>query len=577
MSLELNKDSFKAFGRAYSSAGSSNSDFLIKTKGQVKIQWGNKFIDLIKDGKINAETNIIYRQNYVGVKDGIYVIDRDGSIDVILQINGQQIDLKSKTGTTYVSFQGIQDTTSEQKYSALTNIGFLYKDLTSINQKSLQNGIIYIESEKKLYVVQEGNITEFTLDIPTPYNKQIVIQKNANGIGSIVIKGSGIENSLAFDNLYIYNNDDNSYFQTKNGFIFIIDGKEVISIKSDSIIFSDEVKFNSGIISNMIKSESAYSGSGFRLYHENGQSTLEVDNIIHRNSKEDKILNNSQLIQWDYKSNVISETIGFYKENLEEGNQASYPNSFRFSLVFKNEFEINQVLGVYIKEDTSYEQFLILFKVEDVLENNIYVSLIEDLIEPLNDVQISSSILYKIEEFTKLQNIFLISQENSELTLLRRKPNNFDLISVESPIEAVEDNKVLSRFGNLNELNLQGKCNNVDTAIEGFGLYSDNAAFLKAQYINGYDLPLTDKSTNFASTEWTNNLLPKGSIIMYNLLYNELPEGWSVCDGTNNTPDLTDKFIELVPPEENDTDIQSTESDPELQNQYSVVFIMKMF
>lgn len=43
----------KLFGRVYESVGSSSSDLLIKSKGSVKIQWGNKYIDLIKNGEIN--------------------------------------------------------------------------------------------------------------------------------------------------------------------------------------------------------------------------------------------------------------------------------------------------------------------------------------------------------------------------------------------------------------------------------------------------------------------------------------------------------------------------------------------
>lgn len=43
----------KLFGRDFDSIGSSSSDLLLKTKGQVKVQWGNKFIDLLKDGKVN--------------------------------------------------------------------------------------------------------------------------------------------------------------------------------------------------------------------------------------------------------------------------------------------------------------------------------------------------------------------------------------------------------------------------------------------------------------------------------------------------------------------------------------------
>ena len=41
------------FGRVYDVIGDSSQDLLLKTKGQVKIKWGNKYIDLIKNGNIN--------------------------------------------------------------------------------------------------------------------------------------------------------------------------------------------------------------------------------------------------------------------------------------------------------------------------------------------------------------------------------------------------------------------------------------------------------------------------------------------------------------------------------------------
>ena len=38
------------------------------------------------------------------------------------------------------------------------------------------------------------------------------------------------------------------------------------------------------------------------------------------------------------------------------------------------------------------------------------------------------------------------------------------------------------------------------------------------------------------------NSLPKGSIIMFNSAEN-IPDKWQICDGTNGTPNLVDKFI----------------------------------
>lgn len=54
---------------------------------------------------------------------------------------------------------------------------------------------------------------------------------------------------------------------------------------------------------------------------------------------------------------------------------------------------------------------------------------------------------------------------------------------------------------------------------------------------------VTDKSTNLANTEFVHNILPYGSIIMWYGRVSEIPFGWKLCDGTNNTPDLRDKFV----------------------------------
>jgi microcystin-dependent protein len=40
-----------------------------------------------------------------------------------------------------------------------------------------------------------------------------------------------------------------------------------------------------------------------------------------------------------------------------------------------------------------------------------------------------------------------------------------------------------------------------------------------------------------------NHLVPPGAIIMWSGAINDIPVGWALCDGTNGTPDLRDRFI----------------------------------
>ncbi|WP_460597769.1 hypothetical protein [Geomonas sp. Red276] len=39
------------------------------------------------------------------------------------------------------------------------------------------------------------------------------------------------------------------------------------------------------------------------------------------------------------------------------------------------------------------------------------------------------------------------------------------------------------------------------------------------------------------------NGVPKGGIIMWSGAVNQVPDGWALCDGTNGTPDLRDRFV----------------------------------
>lgn len=533
-SLEAQKNVL--FGNSYSSAGSSSSDYLIKTRGKVKIQIGNKFIDLLKDGKINVDSKFIFKEKEVGSKDGIYIIGDGEDAKVIISIGGSQIDLKGEVGTTYVSFLGTQETTPEQKHTALQNIGFLYKNVSDVQSNGLKTGIVYVESEQKLYIVQEGQLTEFTIDFPNPYPKQFVLSKSDKDKGALVIKGTGIENSLAFDSLFLYSSGGNTYVDSSGEVYIRLGEEEKILIGESQVVFSNKV------ISQTFQSKNATESSGFRLYVDQGESTLEIDNLIVRkgsNLSSDSSFNLYSKY-WYRENNLISD--------ISEMKDPDNPDQLGYAidLVYQNKFQVNDSLYAFVSikqdGDSASSQILLPLKVEALnteTGNIIYVSLQQALISEEDYKKLTFD---KVLSALKFQTIFLAGR-NEPISLIRRDPQNIDLLTSSGFTDEQDIKKVQTRVGNVEELNLLGRENNKEVPIKGTGIYSSNSCFLKAQYTSLYELPPQDSSSKFASTEWVNKLIPKGSIIMFNGLSSEIPKGWHICDGTEGTLNLTGKFI----------------------------------
>lgn len=533
-SLEAQKNVL--FGNSYSSAGSSSSDYLIKTRGKVKIQIGNKFIDLLKDGKINVDSKFIFKEKEVGSKDGIYIIGDGEDAKVIISIGGSQIDLKGEVGTTYVSFLGTQETTPEQKHTALQNIGFLYKNVSDVQSNGLKTGIVYVESEQKLYIVQDGQLTEFTIDFPNPYPKQFILSKSDKDKGALVIKGTGIENSLAFDSLFLYSSGGNTYVDSSGEVYIRLGEEEKILIGESQVVFSNKV------ISQTFQSKNATESSGFRLYVDQGESTLEIDNLIVRKGSNLSSDSSSNLYPkyWYRENNLISD--------ISEMKDPDNPDQLGYAvdLVYQNKFQVNDSLYAFVSikqdGDSASSQILLPLKVEALnteTGNIIYVSLQQNLISEEDYKKLTSD---KVLSALKFQTIFLAGR-NEPISLIRRDPQNIDVLTSSGFTDEQDIKKVQTRVGNVEELNLLGRENNKEVPIKGSGIYSSNSCFLKAQYTSLYELPPQDSSSKFASTEWVNKLIPKGSIIMFNGLSSEIPKGWHICDGTEGTPNLTGKFI----------------------------------
>lgn len=478
-------DKFNICGKPHSVMGESSSDLILRTKGNIKIQWGNKFIDLIKDGKINVNADFIYQSDSIGIKDGIYIIDGQ----VILKFGNTEIDLTKESENTYVSYLIEQKTSPEQKYQALTNIGFIYNDLDSITEDSLRNGITYVESEQKLYIVKDGELTEYSFKLPNPYPEQFVIAKNDPNIGALVIKGEGINNSVSFNSFKIYSDLGSFTLNSDNKIVFKIKNSDIITINQDKTIIDNNV------VSNYFESPNATSFSGFRLYMSGSESTLEVDNLIVRN-KYDNLYPIYPSIWFQYQ-NIITSV----KSTSEDEDTK---NTIQFNLKYINRYIVDDIVHVFIdlektteSEDTvEVQQSIILYKVIQSDKQSIQVEFIDTItpnpIESLQPEELYTKLQGKtiFLRNTNKQDVYLNSSTNDGFTWY----NGYDIINYNT----------LGRLGNLSSLTLLGTNNKEPFPITGNGVYGETGTFVNALYTSDYVLEENDDSSRLASTEWVN-------------------------------------------------------------------------
>ena len=155
------------FGKTYNTIGSTDSNFIIKTKGDLKVQWGGKFIDIIKNGKIaSSSTNILKTASSSDdISDnGIYLIPTEEGNEVWISIDGTKIPLNS-SGEQYISFLEKQMLTSEQKDQALINIGFNYNTLEDAKNANITTGLVFIKDLGQLFLIKDGTISEFKIQL----------------------------------------------------------------------------------------------------------------------------------------------------------------------------------------------------------------------------------------------------------------------------------------------------------------------------------------------------------------------------------------------------------------------------
>lgn len=297
----------KLFGRTYSTVGNSDSDFIIKTRGQVKVQWGKKFIDIIKDGKLNVDVSFIGSvdsYNDIGSKDGLYYVKEDGSIYLV--VNGNKINILGDVDGTYVSFASKQDTADEQKGQASKNLGIRYSSKDEATEYGVTNGIVFLEDANRWYIVEDGVFTLYPSELESPYKKQLIISKEDNSIGALVISGQGNGNALIFnagsDTLSIYKDFDNYSINSSSPII------TTVGTTSTAELGLDGLSLSKSLFCDSIESSSASDSTGFKLYMLDGKSILSIDQLMVRESSDIVDITYEELVTLMDSTNLSTAT-----------------------------------------------------------------------------------------------------------------------------------------------------------------------------------------------------------------------------------------------------------------------------
>lgn len=628
------------FGKNYQEAGSSSSPLLLRSNGEIKLQWGNKFIDLVKNGKINSES-----KDYIFTVDtsdeikanGIYLVTEDSSIWV--NVNDTKTKL-SNTDTTYVSFLTEQKTTSEQKQQALTNLGLIYENIDALNKASLITGLAYVVESNKLYLIQNGVVSEYqvTSTLPT----------------------SGKFDDLAINNLTIKNNTINS-----SQLILSINNIPYLQL-NDNILCS--VPF---LVDKLQSVNYNYNKSGFALYQDNGKSILDVDSLNWRNIESELPKNQKTYITYTILGdfNIVTEVTDVSTED---------ESLYKLQLKYPNNIALNLSNYILAELETTYNIFLLTTKIQ-VQDGVSYNQIVLDKNIPETHqlyVKFSNnSTMFYSRDNAKLFDTNLSVEEaylynngiDTKYIVDIDSTQKHDIIPLEFEIKEIDKYYLIIKLQNtllapdlLNSNQLKIYQARVPQFIQGegflalrkwdsennkyvyhtiigtykesdfgisddtsnkFGLYSDDIkvtgiSLSGAQFSGKLPSfteakPDTIEANQFPTMEIVNekikkavddagdtnlalinkNSLPKGSIIMFNNT-DKIPNKWQICDGTNGTPNLIDKFIKAgTTLKEESVEltkyIKSTETPGETPSgqiednkykldAYSLIFIMKM-
>lgn len=432
----------KFFGRTYETVGNVSGDLLLKTRGGVKVQIGSSFIDLIKNGKINVDIDIIKEVSSKDdiIDNGLYIV-KD-----ILYVKYQDtvLPLNNSTEGNQVSYLPQLNITQEQRIQAQKNIGIYYDTLEEA-QQNINDGYVYIK-EKGLYIIQSSIPIQIT---------------NNNQFSSLNI---GLDQYTEGITNYSKNHD------------FKINNTKLLSLSENSISCEKPLYI----------SELQDTNNSFYITNSGGKSTLKIDNII-ADTISASGSNNLDNLQYHYNyNNIITDIIN----NSVNSENLYYTLYLKYSV---DNYRIGDYLYFNIYDESSSQNVEYLVTIVELSGTSVKVQCDKDI--PTLTYQPICYYKYKdptIYGFTTNYKKFIYNNNTYSVIIgdISEKYNNDSLTNGFYSDCAITKNQILisPNLDNPNLINVVFK-------------KSDNFPRLE----EGWELPKEDNSQNLATTKWVNS------------------------------------------------------------------------
>lgn len=432
----------KFFGRTYETVGNVSGDLLLKTRGGVKVQIGSSFIDLIKNGKINVDIDIIKEVSSKDdiIDNGLYIV-KD-----ILYVKYQDtvLPLNNSTEGNQVSYLPQLNITQEQRIQAQKNIGIYYDTLEEA-QQNINDGYVYIK-EKGLYIIQSSIPIQIT---------------NNNQFSSLNI---GLDQYTEGITNYSENHD------------FTINNTKLLSLSENSISCKKPLYI----------SELQDTNNSFYITSSGGKSTLKINNVI-ADTISASSSNNLDNLQYHYNyNNSIIDII----DNSVNSENLYYTLYLKYSV---DNYRIGDYLYFNIYDESSSQNVEYLVTIVELSGTSVKVQCDKDI--PTLTYQPICYYKYKdptIYGFTTNYKKFIYNNNTYSVIIgdISEKYNSDSLTNGFYSDCAITKNQILisPNLDNPNLINVVFK-------------KSDNFPRLE----EGWELPKEDNSQNLATTKWVNS------------------------------------------------------------------------